>query len=138
MKSRTTPTPQLAHVQSLPHQLAFGLRGGHSTMVLDVRPRRSFDQQTMGLAEAVPVYFGESPVLLPDLDRDHPLLVYCDSEQQASSNKVAEWLIALGYRHVWVMEGGLSAWTQARSRSALVSKDSREAIKKWVAAPAAK
>lgn len=136
MKSSKPRSVQLAHVHDLPHRLAFGLKGGHATVILDARPHGSFDQPALGLADAVPIYINETPVLLPDLDHDQPMLVYCDSERQASSNQVAEWLIALGYLHVWVMEGGLPAWNQARSRNAVVSKDAREAIKKWIEAPA--
>lgn len=135
MKSNKPRSAQLANVQNLPHSLAFGLRGGHSTLVLDVRPRNSFTQSTLGLADAVPIFSDDTPLQLPDLDRDHPILVYCDTDRQASSHQVAQCLIAAGYRHVWVMDGGLAAWNQSRSRSAVVTLDSREPIKKWIAVP---
>lgn len=138
MKSAKLRSAKLAPIHNLPNSLAFGLRGGHATVILDVRARGSFDEKTLGLVDAVPVFLNENPVLLPDMDRDQPILVYCDSEQQVSSNQVAGWLIALGYLHVWVMEGGLPAWNLARSRNAVVSVDSRASIKKWIAAPAVK
>lgn len=137
MKSSKTPSAQRADVHNLPHGLAVGLRAGHATVILDVRSRGSFGEHVLGLAHAVPVFMDETPVLLPDLDRAQVMLVYCDSEQQVSSNQVAEWLIALGYLHVWVMEGGLAAWKQARSHCAVVSSAAREDIGKWIAAPAA-
>ncbi len=137
MKTSKPRSAQLANVQSLPHSLAFGLRGGHSTLILDVRPRQSFVQRALGLADAVPIFSDDTPLLLPDMDRAHPILVYCDSDQQKSSHQVAQCLIAAGYLHVWVMDGGLAAWNQSRSRSALVSLDAREPIKNWIAAPSA-
>jgi len=136
MKRSKPRSAQLAFVQNLPHNLAFGLRGGHSTLILDVRLRSSFTPSALGLADAVPIFFDDTPVQLPDLERDHPIMVYCDSEQQASSHQIAAWLIALGYLHVWVMDGGLAAWNQARSRSVPVTTDGRAAIEKWIAAPA--
>lgn len=135
MKSNKPRFAQLANVQNLPHSLAFGLRGGHSTLVLDVRPRNSFMKSTFGLADAVPIFSDDTPLLLPDLDRDHPILVYCDSDQQVFSHQVARCLIAAGYLHVWVMDGGLDAWTQSSNRSAPVALDAREPIKNWIAAP---
>lgn len=135
MKSNKPRSAQLANVQNLPHSLALGLRGGHSTLILDVRPRNSFMQSTLGLADAIPIFSDDTPLQLPDLDRDHPILVYCDSDRQNSSHQVAQCLIAAGYLHVWVMDGGLAAWMQSRSRSTVVALDAREQIRNWIAAP---
>jgi rhodanese-related sulfurtransferase len=46
------------------------------------------------------------------------LVVYCDSARQQTSMSVARDLIARGFRHVFVLEGGLDGWKQAKGRMA--------------------
>ena len=136
MNQAITETIQRITVSGLASKLAMGLRGGWATLILDVRRQAAFDANPGAMPEAIPILLDEQPVMLPDVDRALPILVYCQCKGQASSARVARWLLALGYRHVWVLEGGLGAWSDARQQIAGVQMESRERVAKWIAAPA--
>lgn len=64
------------------------------------------------------------------------MLVYCLCQGQASSTRIARWLTAVGYRHVWVLEGGLDAWSEARQPIVGATAKTRDRIAHWIAASA--
>ena len=126
---------QRVSATGLASKLSIGLRGGWATLILDVRPRADFDIHPWTLPDAIPISLSDKPVLLPDVDRQMPLLIYCQSNGQITSTEVAGCLQALGYRHVWILEGGLEAWSEARQRVVGVQWDLRSRIAHWISAP---
>lgn len=126
---------QRVSVTGLSSKLSIGLRAGWATVILDVRPRTGFDTHPWALPEAVPIALSDTPVLLPDVDREVPLLVYCQSKGQNRSTEIAGCLQGLGYRHIWVLDDGLEAWGEARQRVVGVQWDLRDRIARWISAP---
>lgn len=96
-----------------PARLKERLEQTEPLLLLDVRRRESFRQQPMGIRGAVPVLLDADPVVLPDVDRQQDILVYCLCTGQASSTRVAQWLVAAGYQRVSVLAGGLPGWKAA-------------------------
>ena len=135
MTTSKTGEIQLASAFGLSARLSLGLRGGTSTLILDARRRASFDEKPWSIPSAVPILMDDDPVQLPDIDRDSAILVICQCQTQASSIRVARWLIQLGYRYVWVLEGGLDAYSGARERIAGISPDDRSGVFRWTPAP---
>ena len=117
-------------------KLGLGLRPGWATLILDARRKSAFESHPWSVPDAVPIWLDDQPVLLPDVDRATPVVVYCLCEGQASSTRVARWLTAVGYQHVWVLEGGLGAWSEARQPIVGASTQARERIARWIGAPA--
>lgn len=135
--SRTAPAGiQRISASSAASKLAIGLRPGWATLILDARRAAAFDSHPWALRDAIPILLDQQPTMLPDVDRGTAILVYCQCTGQASSTRVARWLLALGYQHVWVLEGGLGAWSDAGQRIAGVQMTARETVGHWIAAPA--
>lgn len=84
-----------------------------SALVLDARRKAAFAREPRGIRGAVPLYLDAHAIQIPDCDRSRPIAVYCVCDGDASSVRVALWLIAAGYEHVTVLEGGLPTWREA-------------------------
>ena len=97
--------------EGLFHKLRFGLRGGFSTCILDVRLRQGFTPQARSIGDAVAIIADDDPVLVPDVDRDQPMLVCAPAEYMDVARELALGLIDLGYRHVWRLEVGIETMT---------------------------
>ncbi len=82
-------------------------------LLLDVRRPGSLQKQPFGISGAVPVVLESAGPQLPDVDRKQEVVAYCLCAGQASSTRVAQWLIEAGYQRVSVLEGGLPAWRAA-------------------------
>lgn len=117
-----------------PDALSARLDGAPPPLVLDVRRSAAFREHAEGIPGAVALLLDEDPVRIPDVARDRPLVVYCLCQGEASSSRVARWLVAAGYRDVSVLEGGLGAWKQRGSPLAPVSIDSSRAGLAWMSA----
>ena len=126
---------QRASAIGLSAKLSIGLRAGTSTVILDARRREAFGNKPWSIPTAVPIFMDDDPVLLPDLGRDSSILVVCQCKAQASSIRVARWLLQLGYRYVWILEGGLDAYAGARERVADIGTEEREKVERWIPAP---
>ncbi len=99
-----------------------------STLVLDVRRRAGFEQRPEALPNAVPLLLDEDPLRLPDVPRDRPLLVYCLCHGEASSARVARWLVQVGYGDVVVLRGGVDAWSGSGRSPGPISLERRDQI----------
>lgn len=96
-----------------PEALLHRLERSEPLLLLDVRRPGSLQKDPFGISGAVPVILKESGPDLPDGDREQEIVVYCLCAGQASSTRVAQWLLAAGYRHMSVLEGGLPGWRDA-------------------------
>lgn len=82
-------------------------------LLLDVRCADSLAHQPFGIRSAVPVILKEGGPDLPDVDRDHEIVIYDSGDDETDSDQVTRWLSEAGYRRLWRLEGGLSAWRSA-------------------------
>jgi rhodanese-related sulfurtransferase len=82
-------------------------QGSSDVVLLDVR-----EQDELAVAaveEAVHIPMGEIPARVRELDRDRPLVVMCHSGGR--SRRVAEFLRANGFEHVFNLRGGIDSWS---------------------------
>jgi class 3 adenylate cyclase/rhodanese-related sulfurtransferase len=121
-----------------PEALAQRLAVEPAPLVLDVRRRSAFGEGAQGIPGAIAIVLDDDPIQLPDLPRERAVVVYCLCRGEASSSRVARWLVHLGYRAVAVLEGGLGAWIARGGPVVPISvRESRERVA-WVAyAPSA-
>jgi len=96
-----------------PEALLARLEQPEPLLLLDVRRPGSLQKQPFGISGAIPVVLKPSGSELPDIEREREIAVYCLCAGQASSTRVAQWLIEAGYQRVSVLEGGLPAWRAA-------------------------
>jgi class 3 adenylate cyclase/rhodanese-related sulfurtransferase len=89
------------------------LSGSAPPLIVDCRRQAAFDSLPQRLPDAVPVVLDAEPLRIPDIPRDRPLVAYCLCSGEASSSRVAQWLLQEGYRDVGVLVGGLQAWLDA-------------------------
>jgi class 3 adenylate cyclase/rhodanese-related sulfurtransferase len=82
-------------------------------LIVDVRRQAAFESLPQRLPDAVPVVLDIEPLRIPDVPRNRPLVAYCLCSGEASSTRVAQWLLQDGYRDVGVLVGGLQAWLDA-------------------------
>ena len=82
-------------------------------LIVDVRRQAAFESLPQRLPDAVPLLLDAEPLRIPDVPRDRPLVAYCLCSGEASSSRVAQWLLQEGYRDVGVLVGGLQAWLDA-------------------------
>lgn len=95
------------------HSLERALSGANPPLVIDIRRRAAFDERPERIPKAVPMVLDTGSLRLPDVARDRAVVAYCLCSGEASSSRVAQWLIREGYRDVSVLEGGLGAWCEA-------------------------
>lgn len=87
--------------------------GGRSPIVVDIRsqPARLLDSRVIpGALLADLDGIGRS---LQDIPPDRELVIYCNCPNEVSAAKAAKLLMALGYRRVRPLLGGLDAWDSA-------------------------
>ena len=89
------------------------LSGATPPLIIDVRRQAAFESLPQRLPGAVPLVLDVEPVRIPDVPRDRPLVAYCLCSGEASSSRVAQWLLQEGYCDVGVLVGGLQAWLDA-------------------------
>ena len=102
------------------------LAGATPPLIVDVRRQAAFESLPQRLPDAVPLLLDAEPLRIPDVPRDRPLVAYCLCSGEASSSRVAQWLLQEGYRDVGVLVGGLQAWLDA-GHAAVPSDPKRDA-----------
>jgi class 3 adenylate cyclase/rhodanese-related sulfurtransferase len=94
-------------------ELFKALSGEAPPLIIDVRRQAAFASLPERLPGAVPLVLDAKPLLIPNVPHDRPLVAYCLCSGEASSSRVAQWLLQEGYRDVGVLVGGLQAWLDA-------------------------
>lgn len=116
--SESRDTPQLQRIDAA--ILAQRLAGSNPPLLLDVRRRAAFERKPSGIEGAQPLFLDAQPLRIPDQLRATPIVLYCLCSGEASSTRVALWLLAAGYTDVSVLHGGLPGWeAQGRPVTAL-------------------
>ncbi|MCK6616257.1 MAG: rhodanese-like domain-containing protein [Cyclobacteriaceae bacterium] len=80
-------------------------------IVLDVRTTSEYNRGHLKNAVLVDYYQRDFSVQLAKLDKTKPVFVYCASGVR--SNSAARELVKLGFKQVYDLDGGLSAWARA-------------------------
>jgi class 3 adenylate cyclase len=114
-----------------PTRLLDRLEKREPLLLLDVRRASSLQKHPLGIHGAVPVVLDETDISLPDTDRARDIVVYCLCSAQASSTRVAQWLVAADYTRVAVLEGGLPAWEKAGLPRSHITLEARRQLT-WV------
>lgn len=97
-----------------PGELARALSSGEPPLVVDVRRRAAFGERPLRIDSAVPLELDRDPLRIPDVERTRPIVAYCLCKGEASSSRVAHYLVQRGYRNVAVLSGGFDAWLDAK------------------------
>lgn len=128
-KNRETPLLQRIDTATLAQRLG----QPSPPLLLDVRRRAAFERKPFGIKGAQPLFLDAEPPRIPDCPRTTPIVLYCLCSGEASSTRVALWLLAAGYDDVSVLRGGLPEWEgQSRPVTALEMKAGAFA---WMAVP---
>lgn len=116
-----------------PASLAERLLTEEPVMLLDVRRQSAFDQKPDSLPQAVPLVLDVENPQIPDLPRNTPVVTFCLCSGEASSTRVALWLLNAGFEDVSVLIGGLPAWEAAGGETKSISWDNPSL--RWQPAP---
>lgn len=92
--------------QVISSERARDLLTAQPTTVLDLRDQRSY--RAGHIAGALMLHDGLMQALLKQNDLDKPILLYC--YRGGASQERAQQFADLGYRHVYNLEGGYTAW----------------------------
>jgi hypothetical protein len=92
------------------------LAGATPPLIVDVRRQAAFGSLPQRLPDAVPVVLDVEPLRIPDVPRDRPLVAYCLCSGEASSSRVAQWLLR-DYRDVACWSAGCGRLDVATRRS---------------------
>lgn len=122
--------------RSPPKEFKRRLDSADPRMLLDVRRSGALIRNPQGIAGAIPILLDESDPKIPDIPRDTEMLVYCLCSGQASSTRVANWLLRAGYQNVAVLEGGLPAWEATGLPLAEISIAERDQVGRWLSSGA--
>ena len=82
-------------------------------LLLDIRRRAAFAHVPLRLPGGIPLLLDAEPIRIPDAERMRPVVTYCLCSGEASSLRVAQWLVEAGYESVGVLAGGLPEWRRA-------------------------
>ncbi|QOI96178.1 MAG: rhodanese-like domain-containing protein [Flammeovirgaceae bacterium] len=80
-------------------------------IILDVRTTSEYNRGHLKNAVLVDYYQRDFSAQLGKLDKTKPVFVYCASGVR--SNSAARELVKLGFKEVYDLSGGLSAWARA-------------------------
>lgn len=94
-------------------ELNRAIAGGQSPIVVDVRSQPARLLDTRIIPGALLADLDSVDRALRDIPPDRELVIYCSCPNEVSAAKAAQMLMALGYRRVRPLLGGLDAWDSA-------------------------
>lgn len=94
-------------------ELNAAIAAGQNPVVVDVRSESSRMLDTRVIPGALLADLDGIRGALVDVPRDRELVIYCSCPNEVSAAKAAKMLMALGYRRVRPLLGGLDAWGEA-------------------------
>lgn len=94
------------------HELRELMDLGDEPLIVDARSETA--QQMQPPIPGAILYKRTDPhVSFKDIPRDRPIIVYCSCPNEASAAAIAKQLVALGFKQVRPLVGGLDAWNDA-------------------------
>ena len=82
---------------------------------IDARDQWDFAEAHIKGAINIPEFsFTKDDSLLKSISNDNLLLVYCDGDDCDTSKRLANEIVKLGYKNVYVFLGGLKEWKEAQ------------------------
>jgi len=94
-------------------ELNGAMAGEHAPLVVDVRSGMARQLDSRQIPGALLVDMSTVDQVVRGIPLDRELVIYCSCPNEVSAAKAAQSLIALGYRNVRPLLGGLDAWAQA-------------------------
>jgi len=94
-------------------ELNDAMAAGHAPVVVDVRSGMARMLDSRVIPGALLADLDSVERALHDIPPDRELVIYCSCPNEVSAARAAKLLIALGYRHVRPLLGGLDAWDSA-------------------------
>ncbi len=94
-------------------ELNQAIAAGQSPLVVDVRSDASRLLDTRSIPGALLADLGNIDHLARDIPADRELVIYCSCPNEVSAAKAAKLLMAIGYKRVRPLLGGLDAWDAA-------------------------
>ncbi len=94
-------------------ELNQAIAGGQSPIVVDVRSQPARLLDTRVIPGALLADLDSVDRVLQDIPPERELVIYCSCPNEVSAAKAAKLLMALGYRRVRPLLGGLDAWDSA-------------------------
>ena len=89
---------------------AAGIDTSDNALLLDIRTDAEFVSGHLNGATQLDFYRDDFEEALSRLDKSQPLYVYCRGGNR--SGKAAKQMKALGFKEVYNLEGGISAWAR--------------------------
>ncbi len=94
--------------QIRPVDLAARRHGGEDWQLIDVR--EAWEREIVSLPQSVHIPMGEIPSRSQEIDAERPVAVLCHGGFR--SQRVAEYLLSVGFRQVANVAGGIDAWAR--------------------------
>ena len=85
------------------------LMGNGNCQIIDVREIPEYESVRIKGSKPVPLSIFQDNLNL--IDKSNPVYLQCGVGKRAQ--KAAEYLVALGYKNLYVIEGGIKAWIEA-------------------------
>jgi len=94
-------------------ELNESIAAGQTPIVVDVRSQAARLLDTRIIPGALLADLDSVDQVLSGIPSDHELVIYCSCPNEVSAAKAAQMLMAIGYRRVRPLLGGLDAWDSA-------------------------
>lgn len=93
-----------------PEALKALLDMGQAVTVVDVREAEDYFASPLTILGALQIPPEQIDRHFQQIPRDHPVVLFCEGPREATSTRVARFLVSHGYPDVRVLEGGFNAW----------------------------
>lgn len=104
-------TENIDEIRALTTEQVYEIYSNREAKFVDARDNWDFADGHIPGAINIPEYkFTSAEPNLKLLDKNEKLIVYCEGDQCEVSKRLAQELINLGYRKVWIYLGGMKEW----------------------------
>lgn len=107
-----THNPAIGQSKLSPAAFEAMLQKDSTVQLVDVRTPEEYQQGYIANAQNLNLYDADFAQKIAKLDKTRPVMVYC--AKGARSASAAEQLSKQGFPQVYDLEGGMTAWKQAR------------------------
>jgi len=97
-----------------PDSFEASLNSSKGAILVDVRTQDEYKEGHLSNALLIDIWSDDFKTQIVKLDKSKPVFVYCKAG--ARSIKAADALIETGFKRVYYLDGGISAWEDARKK----------------------